>query len=247
MAEPEPITQRMLKRLSASKAIILVATLLAASAFTFIEVAGEVSEGETLHLDNTILHALRNPTDPSIPIGPSWLLPGVQDISALGGVAVLIAFTLAVSGFCWFDRKKKLLLFFLGSVGGGTMAMVLLKHFFARPRPSIVPHLVPVAMESFPSGHSMIAAIFYLTLGALLAQATQDRVLKIYYYAIACLITLLIGISRVYLGVHYPTDVLAGWCAGIAWSATTYLISEWLQRRGKLEEGDEIKQIEQTE
>lgn len=239
MAKSKTAAKNIVTRFGASKAVIVVATLLAASAFTFIEVASEVREGETLHLDNWLLHALRNPADPSTPVGPWWLLPAMQDISALGGVAVLIAFTLAVSGFCWFDKKKKLLLFFLGSVGGGTLAMVVLKHFFARPRPSIVPHLVPVAMESFPSGHSMISAIFYLTLGALLAQATQDRVLKIYYYSVACLITLLIGISRVYLGVHYPSDVLAGWCAGVGWSATTYLISEWLQRRGKLEEGDQ--------
>lgn len=228
-----------LKRFGVTQAVAAVLTIFAASTFAFIEISGEVREGETLKFDNAILAALRSPSNPSDPVGPAWLLSTFQDISALGGVAVLTLLTIAICSFCLLHKKIKLTLFFLGSMGGGALLMVALKLIFARPRPSVVPHLVPVSMESFPSGHSMSAAIFYLTLGALLAQSTTRPLLKWFYYGFACLIALLVGFSRVYLGVHYPTDVLAGWCAGIAWSCATYLISEWLQRKGTLESGDE--------
>lgn len=226
-----------LRRFAANRTIFIALALLFGCAYTFIEMAGEVREGETTQFDNWILQALRSPTDPSVPLGPGWLLPTFQDISALGGVSVLLLFTLAISGFFLLTKKGKLLLFFLCSIGGGTLLMVALKLVFARPRPSVVPHLVHATMESFPSGHSMVSAIFFLTIGALLAQSTSKFILRVYYITVACLIALLIGVSRIYLGVHYPTDVLAGWCAGIAWAAASYVIAEWLQKTGAVEEG----------
>jgi undecaprenyl-diphosphatase len=111
----------------------------------------------------------------------------------------------------------------------------LLKECFDRPRPDVVPHLAPVATSSFPSGHSMLAAVVYLTLGTLLAELVERGALKVYLQAIAVVITVLVGVSRVSMGVHWPTDVLAGWCAGLAWALTCGLVAHALRRRGEVE------------
>jgi undecaprenyl-diphosphatase len=198
-------------------------------------------EGETMRFDGAILKLLRSPHDPSIPIGPHWLLPTMRDISALGGTAVVIILTTIVSGFIALKRNPRLLLFFLGSITGGTIAMLCLKSLFNRPRPDIVPLLAPVQLASFPSGHSMISAIVYLTLGALLARSTTQISLKIYFLSVAAILTFFIGISRVYLGVHYPTDVLAGWCAGIMWACLSALVAQALQRKHIIETESEAE------
>jgi undecaprenyl-diphosphatase len=125
---------------------------------------------------------------------------------------------------------------------GGLILSSLLKGLFERPRPQLVPHLSHVYTTSFPSGHSMLSAVVYLTLGTLLARLVQHRYLKIYFLVLALLLTFLVGLSRVYMGVHYPTDVLAGWTAGLAWASVCWLAARYLQQRGKVErdyEGDD--------
>jgi undecaprenyl-diphosphatase len=121
------------------------------------------------------------------------------------------------------------------SVAGGAGLSSLLKLGFERPRPDLVAHLVEVQTLSFPSGHAMVSAVIYLTLGALLAQVHGSIRLKIYILSVAVILTLLIGISRVYLGVHWPTDVLAGWAAGAAWAIMSWAVVIWLQRLRKIE------------
>jgi undecaprenyl-diphosphatase len=217
------------------RAFILIGFVCASSAFIFIQTASEVAEGETLTVDNAILKGLRQPNNPEEPIGPPWMLEVAQDVTALGGMAVITLVTAAVIGFLAIINKWRTIVFVLASVGGGTTCMLLLKHFFARPRPDIVEHLAPIMHASFPSGHSMLSAIVYLTLGAMLAGTTTRKRLKIYYFLVGATFTVLIGLSRVYLGVHYPTDVLGGWCAGIAWSAMSYFIAFWLQRNKSIE------------
>jgi undecaprenyl-diphosphatase len=106
---------------------------------------------------------------------------------------------------------------------------------YARPRPDLVPHLSPVYTSSFPSGHSLIAAVVYLTLGSLLASVISRPMLKVYVLSVAMLLTTAVGLSRVYLGVHYPTDVLAGWLAGLVWALLCWLVARVLQRRGRVE------------
>jgi undecaprenyl-diphosphatase len=80
-----------------------------------------------------------------------------------------------------------------------------------------------------------MSAVVYLTLGALLARLADQRRVKLYFLAVAALLTLLVGLSRVYLGVHYPTDVLAGWSAGLVWATLCWLAARSLQRRGAVE------------
>ena len=101
-----------------------------------------------------------------------------------------------------------------------------MKALFLRPRPQVVPQLRAVVETSFPSGHAMNSAIIYLTLAALLARLVQPRALKVYFLALAMLMTFLVGLSRVYLGVHYPTDVLAGWTVGLAWASVCWLVEQ---------------------
>ena len=114
------------------------------------------------------------------------------------------------------------------------MLSTVMKELFGRDRPDVVPHLVAVTSSSFPSGHSMLAAILYLTLGALLARFAARRT-KVYVLTVALLTAFLVGASRVYLGVHWPTDVLAGWSLGATWALVCWLAMLWLQARGEVE------------
>jgi len=186
--------------------------------WVFISTANYVAAGDTQAMDDRILLALRNPTDLSVPIGPAWTEGAVRDITSLGGYAVLILITISVILFYCLNRNFRAARFIAISIVGGYLLSVALKSVFDRPRPEIVPHLSGSSMSSFPSGHSMMSAIVYLTLGTLLARTVDRDQLKLFFWGLALLLTLTIGISRVYMGVHYPTDVLAGWSAGIAWA-----------------------------
>jgi undecaprenyl-diphosphatase len=147
--------------------------------------------------------------------------------------------TLAVIGFLLIDGKRHAALLVLVSIGGGTLLSSGLKGLFDRPRPDLVPHGVEVYTMSFPSGHATLSAVTYLTLGALLARVQPRRRVKAYLLSVAVLLAVLIGASRVYLGVHWPTDVLAGWCVGAAWAMLCWTVATWLQRRGEVEGGHE--------
>jgi undecaprenyl-diphosphatase len=204
----------------------------------FVELADEVLEGETHAFDERILLALRNATDPSDPLGPGWLEELMRDVTALGSTGILTFITLAVAGFLALDRKTHAALFVLVAVGGGMLLSTGLKMGFDRPRPDLVPHGAIVYTASFPSGHSMLAAVVYLTLGALLARVQPRRVLKLYLLGLAILLTVAIGASRVYLGVHWPTDVVAGWAVGAAWALLCWAAALWLQRQGRVETDD---------
>jgi undecaprenyl-diphosphatase len=160
------------------------------------------------------------------------------DITALGGTAVLTLITAGVIGFLLMDGKRGAALFVLVAVAGGSLLTTLAKLAFARPRPELVAHLVEVSSYSFPSGHAMSSAVTYLTLGALLARTQARKRIKAYLLGVAVVLTLMIGTSRVYLGVHYPSDVLAGWSLGAAWAMLCWQVERLLQQRGQVERED---------
>jgi undecaprenyl-diphosphatase len=213
--------------------VLAVLALVAATIWGFAELADEVLEGETHAFDEALLLALRNPADPSDPLGPLWLEELIRDFTALGGYGVLVFLVLAAVGFLVLQRQLNAALFLVLAIGGGQLLTSLLKLGFDRPRPDLVPHGTLVQTASFPSGHAMMAAVTYLTLGAILARAQPQRRLKIYLIALAILITMAVGFSRVYLGVHWPTDVLAGWALGAAWALLCWLIAWWLRIRDR--------------
>ena len=224
-----------LRWLARHEAVVLAALLLAAlGLYAFIHVAGEVAAGDTKAFDEWAVRAFRKPHDLAVPIGPEWLRDAALDVTAMGGNVILTFAAAAVVGFLALQRKGAAAAFIGASTLTGLLASLALKHVFSRPRPSVVPHLAPTLTSSFPSGHSMMSAVVYLTLGALLARQVSDLPTRAYVLAVAVLITVAVGLSRVYLGVHYPTDVLAGWTAGLAWSMACWLVANGIQRRGEV-------------
>ena len=212
-------------------AIFTIAGLILA----FGHVAEEVFEGDATKFDQTILLFFRSASDISDPIGPPWTEEMARDITALGSYAVLTILLFAVVIYLFMARQRAAALWVATAVSGGVVLSNLLKFSFERPRPDLVPHAVRVFTTSFPSGHATLSAITYLTLGALLAGLHEALPFKVYFLGLSILLTVAIGISRVYLGVHYPTDVLAGWCIGAAWAAFCWIIFRWLQRRGRVD------------
>ncbi|WP_199688138.1 phosphatase PAP2 family protein [Noviherbaspirillum sedimenti] len=219
----------------AEKSALLTMAVAATAFYVFSELADEVSEGETRAFDEAVLLAFRNPQNLSDPLGPRWLEEMMRDFTALGSFGVLTVLTLVVIGFLVLVRKRHAALMVAGAVIGGVLASHLLKWVFDRSRPDLVPHGAFVTSQSFPSGHAMLSAVVFLTLGALLARSQENVRLKIYFLSIAACLTVVVGISRIYLGVHWPTDVIAGWVVGIGWALLCWLTMLWLQGRGKVE------------
>jgi undecaprenyl-diphosphatase len=207
----------------------LALIILGAGTFAFIGIADEVLEGDTARLDRWLLLALRAPADPAEPLGPDWVEEMFRDFTALGGVGVLGLLTLTSAGYLWLQKLRGVALFVLAAIGGGLLLSLALKSGFDRPRPELVSYGAMVYTSSFPSGHSMLSAVVYLTGGALLGALHGARRLRIYLIGCSVLATLLVGVSRVYLGVHWPSDVLAGWAAGAAWASACWLVARWFQ------------------
>lgn len=204
----------------------------AAAVWAFLALADEVGEGDTRALDEHLLLALRTSGDLSDPLGPAWLEEVGRDFTALGGTGVMVFLVVAVTCFLVLARRRAeagiLVVATLGALG----LQLLLKAWFDRPRPDLVPHASYVFNASFPSGHATMSAVVFLTIGALLASSQPEPRIRIYIASLAVLLTLLVGVSRVYLGVHWPTDVLAGWALGAAWAAICWAAAIRLRRTG---------------
>jgi undecaprenyl-diphosphatase len=219
-----------------SKKSTLIAVLaIACLLFAFGFIAQHVMAGTSLSFDQKILQALRDPGNPSAPVGPAWVQEAARDLTSLGSMIVLLIMTGAASIYLFLARKHAAAWLLLVAVFGGIGLNDLLKHAFARPRPDHLYQAARVFTSSFPSAHAEISAITYLTMAALLAQSQSSFRIGLYFIGLAVLLTLLIGLSRLYLGVHYPTDVLGGWCIGAAWALACWVLMTWLQRKGRVE------------
>jgi len=209
--------------------------LVGASVWVFMEIAGRVAEGSIRAFDEKVLLSMREPGDHSDPLGPEWVEEMCRDLTSLGSGGILILITLAAAAYLALLRKTRIMLFLFAAVFGGMIISLLLKDLFARPRPDLISKEALPLTLSFPSGHSMSAAVVYLTLGALLARVQPNFRLKAYLLSLALLITIVVGLTRVYLGVHWPTDVLAGWTAGAGWALICWTIALLLQKQGTVE------------
>lgn len=214
--------------------VLLTAFVVVLALLAFSKTAAEMMEGDLRDFDDSVLRMMRSADDPSVPIGPAWLVQVAIDVTALGGTGVLAIILLIVVGYLALDRRYDAIGLIVVATAGGGVLSELLKWWFARKRPEIVPHLVNVGSASFPSGHSLLAMVTYLTLGAVLARFVPRRRTRTYCIVVSLLLAVLVGLSRVYLGVHYPTDVLAGWSAGLAWALPCWLVARYLQYRGRV-------------
>jgi undecaprenyl-diphosphatase len=211
--------------------VTLAALLVCAGGlYAFIEIVNETLEGDAHEFDRALLLALRSAADPADPIGPHWLDTSMRDLTTLGGYGVIVTIAALAVGYLAILRNWGTILLVVASLAGGTLLNNVLKGAFDRPRPELVAHLVAVETASLPSGHAMMSAVAYLTLGALLARVQPWWPLKMYIIGAAVVLTLLVGFSRVYLGVHWPTDVLAGWCLGAAWAMGCWLVARFAMR-----------------
>ncbi len=212
--------------------------LIGGALWAFIALLDEVSEGDTRAIDEAIILAFRVPGDPTDPIGAPWLEEAMRDITALGSAPTLVIAVAAVFGFLALAKAWRPAIFILVASGSGLVVSMLLKYIIDRPRPDLVPHGNLIYTTSFPSGHSMLSAVVYLTLAALVTRLIERKRLKGYALGVALTLTLLVGVSRIYLGVHWPSDVMAGWAAGAAWALGCWLVARWIGLGGDTAKSD---------
>jgi undecaprenyl-diphosphatase len=228
-----PLAVRIL-RLARTEAAALGAFLvMAMGGLLFLDLAEEMAEQGDRGLDHQVLEALRVPGDASDPVGPWWVEEAAADLTALGGISVLSLFTLLAVTHLLLQRHRggaaRLILGLIGAVGLSEG----LKSVFERERPPVAYQAVETLNASFPSGHALLATVFYLSLGALVAQGLKRRREKLWVLASAVSLAMIVGLTRVYLGAHWLSDVLAGWCVGAAWAMSLWLAAWAMDRHGR--------------
>jgi undecaprenyl-diphosphatase len=214
-----------------------VAALLAAAlaVLTFAEVADDMGEADGQAFDQAVLAAVRPYADDlGRPWGPPWLKEAAADLTSLGGISVLALFALIAVGFLLIMKKRLSALLLVVGLAGGVALSEGLKALFGRERPPAAFQAVETLNASFPSGHALLATVFYLTLGVMLTRAFPRKRLKAYVLGCAVLIVLLIGLTRIYLAAHWASDVFAGWSVGAAWSMALWLVAYAAERRQRL-------------
>ena len=204
-------------------AVLIAVAIIVFGIWGFVNLADEVLEGDTRGFDERVLESVRTGEDLDSMIGPPWLEKSIKEVTVLGGKTTVVLLVTFVTLFLFFAGHWVRGLIVLVAAGGGAILTTGLKHAFAVERPSAVPHLTIENTFSFPSGHTTMAATVYLTLGLLLAQMGRQRWFKIYFMSVAIGVVLMVGLSRVMLGVHNPTDVLGGWAVGGAWAMLVWL------------------------
>jgi undecaprenyl-diphosphatase len=203
-----------------------------AAAILLIGLLGDaIEDGAQFSFDKAILLWARGGSAHGVPIGPDWFRAAMLDVTAIGGVTVLVLMVALVAGFLALQRHWLTLALVLGGTISGSLVVTLIKNIVGRARPTIVDHLVNVSSLSFPSGHAANSAIVYLTMATLLSQLVERRAARTYLFVAAAAIVTLIGVSRIYLGVHWPSDVLGGWAFGTLWAVAWWAIGAWARLR----------------
>lgn len=232
---PTAFLTRALRVARTEIAAVTAMLVMALGVLTFVEVADDMREADGQAFDQAVLHAVRPfADDPGRPWGPWWLHEAAGDLTSLGGIAVLTLFALISLGFLLILRKRLSALLLVVGLAGGVALSEGLKAVFERERPPLEYQAVETLNASFPSGHALLSTVFYLTLGVMLTRAFPRRRLKAYVLSVGVLIAVLIGLTRVYLGAHWASDVFAGWSVGAAWAMALWLIAYAVERRQRL-------------
>lgn len=215
------LARRLARRLKALEFRILLALLVfAGGIWVFVGIADEVMEGEAAAFDNWVFKLVRG--DDEVP--PLWLTEIMHNITSLGSITVLTIAIGIVAGFLFLRGEYRRMLLILAAGGLGEALVISLKTAFTRSRPELsLPPVIAETSPGFPSGHAMMSALVYLSLAALLTRTSPDMRIRVYILAVGFALTFIIGVSRIYLGVHHPTDVLAGWAIGFAWACAWWL------------------------
>lgn len=221
---------RGLRDLRVTSTPFILTGIAGAGVYAFLQIADEVSEAEFDSYDRALLMAFRRPDDLATPLGPPWFREFMAELTALGGYPLLTIIVALVVGYLLIARMFGPALFSLLAIVSGTAVSQLLKMLYDRPRPDLVEQLVTVHTASFPSGHAAMSAVVYLTLASLIVRLVDSTQIRVYVLAVALLLTVSIGISRVYLGVHWPSDVAAGWAFGVAWASLSWLVVAAMRR-----------------
>jgi undecaprenyl-diphosphatase len=221
----------MFSRLPRIEITVLAVWIAAAAAVLgFLHIGGEMHEGELDATDRAILWTLRVAGNPHKAVGPHWLVESMRDVTALGGITLLVLVTVisVIALLAYRHRIEALVL--TVSVVLAQLSSGLFKDFYVRLRPTFAVYGdLPTSM-SFPSGHSTVATATYFLLAVIVASIDSARPIKVLAFTVAALLALMIGFSRVFLGVHWPSDVLAGWCLGAAWALAAAIALRLLKR-----------------
>ncbi len=241
-------TRRFLNRLRTNRRIlgpVLLFLVLTLGSFVFLAIADEMAEGEIRALDENILLSMRNPANPADPLGPAWLEETAIEVTAAGGYPLIVLSLTLVMGLLVVTRRYGAAFYAFFSVASGAAVSYTLKNYYDRPRPDIVEHLDVIHTASFPSGHAMATTVAYLTLAALVIRFVADWRVRLYTLAVAIFMAFIVGLSRIYLGVHWPSDVAAGWALGAAWASLIWLavtlVSLYRTGRGGLVAGKQLR------
>jgi undecaprenyl-diphosphatase len=224
-----------MRRLRRSALVLALALASAVLAVGFFSLSRAVRGGRTAEIDRRVLLAMRTADDLSDPVGPRWFEELCRDATALGGVGVMALLIGSVTAFFWLSDIHHAAVYVAVACLSAVLLNVGMKRAFDRPRPDLVPQRMHTYTSSFPSGHSTGAAAVYLTLGMVASQFVERRRVKALFLGVAVLVTGAVGASRVYLGVHWPSDVLGGWAVGTAWALVCWCVASWLQDRGVIE------------
>jgi undecaprenyl-diphosphatase len=226
----KPLGQSLLALARGEITALAALMILAGGVAMFADLAEDLGEDETRAFDMRVLTVLHPGPDPANPIGPAWLDRAAQDFSALGSVAILFTIAVVVVGFLLMQKRALQACLLALALGGGLALSETMKFVFERTRPPDIYHAAGALNASFPSGHALLSTVFYLTLGAMLARLVPRRREKLYALGIALTLALLVGVTRIYLGVHWASDVFAGWSLGAAWAMACWLL-EWAIER----------------
>ncbi|MGL5139246.1 MAG: phosphatase PAP2 family protein, partial [Beijerinckiaceae bacterium] len=194
---------------------------LAAAAFVLLGVAS----GATDLLDERLFLAAHRLDEKGLSALPGWAREAIRDVTALGSTVVLTFATAVVAAYLVAARRRRLAIVLVASAALATAASTVIKLLLDRARPSLIEHAVVTYSASFPSGHAMLTAAIILPMVALLARTIDRPAARRVIVASGLVLTVAVGLSRISLGVHWPTDVLAGWCIGAFWACATLLVA----------------------